>query len=77
MPAPAPPASSISVEIVSVRADALETNLTEWKYGYNLKLRNTTAASRSVQLRISFLDGQGFIVDDVLTGELTIPANSE
>lgn len=76
-PPPVPPASGQAAEIVSVRAEALETGQAEWKYGYTLKLRNTSASDKPVQLKISFVDGQGYIVDDVLTGELVIPANSE
>lgn len=76
-PPPVPPASGQPAEIVSVRAEALETGQAEWKYGYTLKLRNTSASDKPVQLKISFVDGQGYVVDDVLTGELVIPANSE
>jgi hypothetical protein len=69
-PGPAP-------EIVSVSGKVLDDTGSEWEYGYELKLRNTSPVDKTVSLKVSFLDGSGFVVDDALTEKYVIPANSE
>jgi len=74
---PPPPSKQPDIEIVSVRAEALETGSIEWKYGYTLKLRNNTIRDARVDLKIEFVDAQGFTVDDDLLNGAFVPANSE
>jgi hypothetical protein len=76
-PTPATPAPPPPVDVVAVSAQATDTSAAQWHYGYTVKLRNNTTTPQTVNLRIKFLDGQGYVVDDTLMNNVYVPANTE
>ena len=76
-PAANPPLSSTKPEIVSVSARPLDTSGAQWKEGYELKLRNQSGTEIRVNVKVQFLDANGYVVDDDLMNDLVVPAYSE
>jgi hypothetical protein len=74
---PATPSGIPPVDVVSVSAQATNTAAALWHYGYTLKLRNNTSKATNVNLRIKFLDADGYVVDDALMNNVFVPANTE
>jgi hypothetical protein len=76
-PPPVPASKTPVIDIISVKGQALATNLVEWKYGYTLRVRNNTAADVTTNFHVQFLDEQNFPLDDDLMSNVVVPANTE
>jgi hypothetical protein len=75
-PAP-PPTPAKLVQITSVETRIIEQNDTWWKYSWKVTIRNDGDQDGEVSVTLTFLDADGFKLDEGGASDLVVAAHSE
>jgi hypothetical protein len=86
-PAPRPPESSqlgpgdaieahSGLQVLSASARATERNNTWWRFGWVVTIKNHSEYPQAFELRVQFMDNEGYVVDETTTRNLSLPAGA-
>ena len=77
VPTPTPAGPRIEVVKGTLGYRIQEQNSVWWKFAYQFTLKNNTDRPVSLDIKVKFLDSDGFVVDETLLWGVTVPASEQ